>query len=75
MSQKDKGKLSNKRSNNSSKNNKELVKRVGNLLKKGEKNNKVSSFTSRAAHACIQFWEISQFACQNCTDIESIYKH
>jgi hypothetical protein len=55
MSKKDKGKLSNKRSNNSSKNNKELVKRVGNLLKKGEKNNKVSSFTSRAAHACIQF--------------------
>jgi hypothetical protein len=37
MFQKDKGKQSNKISNNSSKKNKELVKRVGNLLKKGEK--------------------------------------
>jgi hypothetical protein len=37
MSQKDKGKQNNKISNNSSKINKEHVKRVGSLLKKGEK--------------------------------------
>jgi uncharacterized membrane protein len=45
------------------------------LLKKGEKNNKVRSFTSIVAHACISVWKISQRASQNYANIESIDKY
>jgi hypothetical protein len=54
MCQQDIGKQSNKYPTTVLKT-KEPVKKKKQLAEKGEKNNKVSSFTSRAAHACIQF--------------------
>jgi hypothetical protein len=45
------------------------------LLKRGEKSNKVRSFTSIIAHACISVWKISQRASQNYANIVSIDKY